>query len=51
MAEELNRLHTLILLVQLARRHGEEVLVDEGLNDINHHTLNLIQKIEGEQNG
>lgn len=51
MVDELNRLHTLIQLVQLARTQENHVLVDEGLADINHHTLNLIHKIEGEQNG
>jgi hypothetical protein len=51
MIQELNRLHSLIQLVQLARVHEEEVLVDEGLADINHHILSLIHKIEGEQNG
>lgn len=53
MVEELNRLHTLVQLVQLARTQENQnhVLVDEGLADINHHTLNLIHKIEGEQNG
>lgn len=50
MVEELNRLHTLVQLVQLARVQDNHVLVDEGLADINHHLLNLIQKT-GEQNG
>ena len=49
MVEELNRLHTLVQLVQLARTQENHVLVDEGLADINQHLLTIIQRTKGEE--